>query len=80
MGFKIFRTGSKLCCIVFTNNKFPDFSSKTYYLIISAKFKKTVNNINIRYKNAIIDNIDKATYLGIVIDNQLTFESHINNL
>ena len=52
-------------------------------LVISSfllNLKKTVNNINIRYNNATMDNVDKARYLRIVIDNQLTFESHTNNL
>ena len=78
MGFKILRTGSLLYRTYLQQVR--SFPSKTNYLIISTKLKKTVDNINIRYNNTIINNVEKTKYLAIVIDNQLTFESYINNL
>lgn len=51
-------------------------SDKSSILIIS----KSTSNIPIKYNNNIIKEVQEKIFLGITVDNKLTFEKHINNI
>ena len=52
---------------------------KTYFLQFLTKNKR-VTDIHIQYENRQISNIGSIKFLGIVIDNNLSWRSHIDQL
>src|SRR5271156_2446957 len=64
-----------------TENKLIINVNKTKYMIIKTKTKKfNENEINILYKNQTIEKVDQFKYLGVLIDNKLTWNKHKNKL
>ena len=62
-------------------NKLTINRSKSNYLIISPKCSSNQSNeVSLSYNNVAIKQFDSVKYLGIHIDNHLTFEPHISLL
>lgn len=53
--------------------------SKTQILVINAKHRKAPNLIKMRIDNKMIKSTEAIRYLGLTIDNKLTFKQHIKN-
>ncbi|KAJ8942566.1 hypothetical protein NQ318_021968 [Aromia moschata] len=54
--------------------------NKTKSMIITTQYKYErldINNINIVYENNQIELVKKIKYLGLIIDNNLTFKEHL---
>ena len=57
--------------------------SKTYYLLFQGR-KKLENpaqlSLNVKYGNEIIDRVEKVKYLGLFIDEDLKFQTHLEHI
>ncbi len=63
------------------NNKLTINLDKTCYTIFESRNKETPNNLNnIKIDNSIIKGVPSAKYLGIILDENLSWDEHIENL
>ena len=53
---------------------------KTHLLTFRSKPNVKFENIVLKIDNSIIEEKEEAKYLGVILDNQLTFKSHINKV
>ena len=61
-------------------NKLSLNLKKTHFIIFSRKREKVDVTENVIVNNSIIDRIDKTKFLGVIIDQHLSFLSHISYL
>ena len=58
-------------------NKLSLNVKKTHFMIFKAKNKKMNHNINIKIGNEIIERVNKTNFLGLIIDDDLSWRHHI---
>ena len=64
-----------------TLNKLTINQEKTVYMIFSPFINKVpITSINLYVKNCLINKVDSIKFLGLTIDDDLTFRSHISDL
>ena len=62
-------------------NKLTRNVSKTKYMIVASSNKlKTLQPVNLTMNNELIERVSEMKYLGITIDENLTFEPHIKHM
>ena len=61
-------------------NKLTINMDKTKALIISPKLNKTVKNITLSITNFLIQVVNSFKYLGVILDNKLSFKDYTVNL
>ncbi len=65
----------------FKENKLCLNSDKTKSMLISGKRSTYRNDVlSVKLNGEIIENVNVMKYLGVKIDNHLTFEAHINTV
>ena len=58
-------------------NKLSLNLSKTQFIIFKAKNKKNSHNIEIQINKQIIEQVNNAKFLGLILDKELTWKQHI---
>lgn len=61
-------------------NKLTINQNKTKAIIISPKVNKCLNDISLTINNSPIQIVNSFKYLGVILDNKLSFKDHIINL
>ena len=61
------------------SNKLTLNIAKTNYIIFNNKNKNTVN-IQLKINDSVIAHVDKCKYLGLILDNKLSFKYHLSNM
>ena len=55
-------------------------NTKTKFILFRSSKKKKINNISITINNELIKQVKNTTFLGVVIDECLTWKDHINSI
>ena len=89
----IFATGSSLPQVVSTiehemqyiiewlkNNKLSLNVAKTNFMILTSRGKKYDDDVRLRLDGETIECVTETKFLGVVLDNHLTFKCHIDNV
>jgi hypothetical protein len=51
--------------------------SKTHHILYQTKYSRKESNLKILTKNSVIANVKSTNFLGVVIDNTLSWEDHV---
>ena len=62
----------------FKTNKLTINVKKTNYMIFSPSKKRKLKSLNIKIDDSPLNQVNETKFLGIIIDNQLTWKSHIS--
>lgn len=69
----------KLSLWLHTNKLVPN-TSKSNYMVFSAKNKTLTNNYNLCLNNELLQRVQNTKFLGVTLDNQLTWKIHVQLL
>jgi len=75
-----FNTEMNNVCNWFKSNKLSLNVGKTNFIHFTAKKKNNSSNVNINIDNTPIHPVNSTKFLGVIIDNKLSWKDHINKI